>query len=215
MRPFVLSSSAVFLASLLASAPSGAQQPPHIQVAGDLNGPHRILVDGALVHTEEGAFSVHVKRTILTAGLRFVLLEINSGGTACPVMYRTLDLSGSRPTISSQFGTCSDLPRTEVRAGTFRVVLPRTNGRGNQTFIFSPAKPPVNASSPSTLVDLWIVANGQCRGGSGDDPRTPAACDRRQALGHQLDALNWCYGRRGEYGYQMQWHRCGPTSTRP
>lgn len=64
------------------------------------------------------------------------------------------------------------------------------------------------------LVKLWHQDNSSCRGSSGVDPDTFPPCLRRQKTGEQLDAKGYCYGKDGEYGYQMEWHRCGPTSTR-
>ena len=63
------------------------------------------------------------------------------------------------------------------------------------------------------LVNRWLQENGTCRGSSGPD--TLSACDRRQTIGQQLYAMGYCYGKQGEFGYQMQWHPCNPTSTRP
>lgn len=67
---------------------------------------------------------------------------------------------------------------------------------------------------PKTMMRLWTQANGQCRGGSGDDPKTHDACDEREAYSKRLSQLGWCYGKRGQAGYQLQWHRCGPGSIR-
>lgn len=63
-------------------------------------------------------------------------------------------------------------------------------------------------SDPQTMMRLWSQANGQCRGGSGDDQRTLDACDEREAYSKRLRQLGWCYGMRNEYGYQHRWHRC-------
>ncbi|WP_288586101.1 hypothetical protein [uncultured Methylobacterium sp.] len=63
---------------------------------------------------------------------------------------------------------------------------------------------------PRLLRD-WSTLNGTCRGGRGDDPATPAACERRDALGRRLAAAGWCYGRPGEAGYRRAWRPCtGP-----
>lgn len=67
-------------------------------------------------------------------------------------------------------------------------------------------------SGPVRLISQWQDENGTCRGSSGDSPQTLAACERREAIGNKLQTVGWCYGRQGEYGYQMQWHACGSTS---
>lgn len=66
-----------------------------------------------------------------------------------------------------------------------------------------------------TLIARWRDLNGVCRGGSGDSPTTMAACRRRDDVGRRLGRLGWCYGRRGEAGYRMDWHRCQANSVRP
>jgi len=68
---------------------------------------------------------------------------------------------------------------------------------------------------PDRFLSRWLDANSLCRGGSGDDTETLKACDRREAVGRLLDNVGWCYGRHGEYGYQMEWHACGRDSNRP
>jgi hypothetical protein len=62
---------------------------------------------------------------------------------------------------------------------------------------------------PVRIISQWQDQNGDCRGGPGDSDETMKACDRREAIGAKLEAVGWCYGRDGEYGYQMDWHICG------
>lgn len=66
--------------------------------------------------------------------------------------------------------------------------------------------------APAELIAKWQEQNGLCRGFHGDDPRTQPACDERQRLGRALDAQGWCYGKKEQMGYQMEWHKCGPDS---
>ncbi|THK36773.1 hypothetical protein EHS39_17695 [Ensifer sp. MPMI2T] len=65
------------------------------------------------------------------------------------------------------------------------------------------------AKDPSRIIAQWQDQNGECRGGAGNSDETLRACDRREAIGAKLEAVGWCYGREGEYGYQMAWHVCG------
>lgn len=57
--------------------------------------------------------------------------------------------------------------------------------------------------------------NDLCRGGSGDDPKTMQACDDRNAVEVRLYAAGWCYGKHGQAGYQMKWHKCTRNSLHP
>ena len=63
-----------------------------------------------------------------------------------------------------------------------------------------------------TLLTLSDDANDRCRGGG--VPDIWAVCAERSEYGERLGALGMCYGKRGEFGYQQRWHRCGPTSNR-
>jgi hypothetical protein len=65
--------------------------------------------------------------------------------------------------------------------------------------------------------DLLVIErqlNTMCRGWSGDDPRTAEVCEVREKMAKLLTAMDYCYGRRGQAGYQMQWHKCVGDSNR-
>jgi hypothetical protein len=66
----------------------------------------------------------------------------------------------------------------------------------------------------ATLIELWYDANSRCRGGAGDSPLTEAACSERDRYDSRLDALNRCYGKRGQIGAEMKWHVCSSDSLR-
>lgn len=70
------------------------------------------------------------------------------------------------------------------------------------------------ATQPVRLLAQWHGENNICRGSSGNSPETMAACDRREAVYEKLKAVGWCYGREGEYGYQMDWHTCDDATPR-
>jgi hypothetical protein len=65
-----------------------------------------------------------------------------------------------------------------------------------------------------SLLELWEKQNAKCRGGSGDEPETLRMCDARDETSRRLDKLDYCYGKNGQIGAEMEWHRCGPDSIR-
>ena len=71
----------------------------------------------------------------------------------------------------------------------------------------NPVPPNVKA-----LVKAEAELNNLCRGGPGDDPKTLQACDDRNAVETRLYAVGWCYGMRGQAGYQMKGHKCTKNS---
>lgn len=50
--------------------------------------------------------------------------------------------------------------------------------------------------------------NDRCRGGSGDDPRTMAACDQREEFVEALRARGWCYGHEPQPMSDRDWEPC-------
>ena len=60
------------------------------------------------------------------------------------------------------------------------------------------------------LIERERAANTVCRGSIGEEAER--ACERRAVLSDQLNQHGMCYGREHEFGYQMEWHLCGPNS---
>lgn len=77
---------------------------------------------------------------------------------------------------------------------------------------------PAKAQS-STVADLLVVygkLNGMCRGWVTNEPEHRGeVCAVREKVGLALDRLNFCYGKRGQSGNQMKWHKCNKESERP
>jgi hypothetical protein len=74
-----------------------------------------------------------------------------------------------------------------------------------------------NPSLPDNFQALnsrWQELNSRCRGGSGDDPRTHEACQRRNAVEQQIKNLGYTYGCPGDAGYEAYWRSgCNSSQT--
>jgi hypothetical protein len=68
-----------------------------------------------------------------------------------------------------------------------------------------PAQPNSNVVQS---MQQWNQLNSDCRGGSGDNPKTWQACEARDALGAAIEAQGMCYGENAEFGYQANWEIC-------
>lgn len=64
------------------------------------------------------------------------------------------------------------------------------------------------------LIGQYDAYNDVCRGSSGDEKATQYACDSRGEVGMLLGREGLCYGKDGQAGYQMKWHKCGKGSIR-
>ncbi|MFJ7312514.1 hypothetical protein ACIQVE_07035 [Pseudomonas sp. NPDC098747] len=58
------------------------------------------------------------------------------------------------------------------------------------------------------LLEQAMSLHSQCRGGSGDDPKTWKACDKQEIPAKELQKLGWCYGESGQSGSEEKWHLC-------
>jgi len=56
---------------------------------------------------------------------------------------------------------------------------------------------PANAQSP--LIQGWLAANTQCKGGPSDDPKTQKACLRRDQLSAKLKRRGCVYQEDGDW----------------
>lgn len=65
-----------------------------------------------------------------------------------------------------------------------------------------------------SLIDNFEANEDACRGGSGDDPSTMAACDNRDSALRTLNGRNICLGRNGQPEADYKWHRCAASSLR-
>ncbi|VVP68785.1 hypothetical protein PS914_00765 [Pseudomonas fluorescens] len=70
---------------------------------------------------------------------------------------------------------------------------------------------PLTTIQAKTLIEQANTLNSQCRGGSGDDPKTTRACAERDVVGSKLGKAGWCYGEGNEAGYLRYWKTCGAT----
>jgi hypothetical protein len=90
------------------------------------------------------------------------------------------------------------------------------NSSTNESTESKPADSPASGwtQEEAAMIDQWRHLNEQCRGGSGDNPATMEACDARDTASARLRTAGICYGRQGQYGYQMEMHRCDGQSLR-
>jgi len=65
------------------------------------------------------------------------------------------------------------------------------------------------------VVQFAFELDGMCRGGGEDTVADlDAVCSLRDKQFALANKAGWCYGKRGQSGSQMEWHRCGPRSLR-
>lgn len=90
-------------------------------------------------------------------------------------------------------GACSQpADRSEQVAGTNQTEPPAA---ANSQEAAPPAPlPSASPQRPNDLISAEERENEACRGGSGDDPATMRACNRRQVLLKELQDAGWCWG---------------------
>lgn len=68
--------------------------------------------------------------------------------------------------------------------------------------------------SAQQLIRAERKHNSFCRGGGLPGDEITKACGIRDEYGSLLLKLGWCFGKKGQAGYQMQWHVCESKSSR-
>jgi hypothetical protein len=127
-------------------------------------------------------------------------MDVSCWGETCRVSAIVDWFAHSAPRGRSSNGAATFEMTVDVR----RLVLVRETGsvlRGQ-------------AADAAGALARWQELNGRCRGGSGNDEETWRACDLREYIYPALVSGGWCYGREGDAGYQMEWHRCARDSLR-
>lgn len=56
------------------------------------------------------------------------------------------------------------------------------------------------------LIGQWAQLNEDCRGGSGDDPKTWKKCEKRSAISERLESVGYCYS--ADSNAASSWRRC-------
>jgi hypothetical protein len=64
------------------------------------------------------------------------------------------------------------------------------------------------------VISIYRDLNEMCRGGAGDASSTDKACEVREKVSKLLKQMDYCFGKKGESGGEMWWHRCTANSLR-
>lgn len=115
--------------------------------------------------------------------------------TICPVgQYET---KIEKKKWGTSVSPCHELPKSRFTATT---ALP-------QQYQFAPM-----TTSNEALASIKEVEslNAQCRGGSGDSPKTMMACEKRDKLMSKVEKLGWCWGsaNANASGAEKHWIKC-------
>jgi hypothetical protein len=68
--------------------------------------------------------------------------------------------------------------------------------------------------STQRLLDQEAAADELCRGTTDNEINRQIYCERRSVLIGRLYERGLCYGKRGQVGAQMKWHKCTKNSQR-
>lgn len=108
--------------------PSAATASP-ISVVGDA-----VQVKGKTVFKDEEFSSLGIKKTYSLAGKSVGLVQLNSGGTACPAEYVFVTVgSDGAASVTNKFGNCSDMPKISKQGEKITLAFP---GNPAETWIY-------------------------------------------------------------------------------
>jgi hypothetical protein len=85
---------------------------------------HKVSFNGKIIYKNDDN-SLQIKKVFSIGSDKVALIEINSGGTACPAQYMFATAKGDGTLSSSaEFGTCSDIPNIIAKGDKITVKLP-------------------------------------------------------------------------------------------
>lgn len=97
--------------------------------------------------------------------------------------------------------TCAAGAEAEQRRSVPRIVGTIAPALAALGFVL-PLATPAQAQSP--LIQGWLAANADCKGGRADEPKTQKACDTRDRLGGALTRRGCIFHQDGD------WWKCPP-----
>lgn len=130
--------------------------------------------------------------------------SFSTGENAC-VVSSIKPLSASRSQVKAdcdEFGETSQMTflLDKLPSGDIRI-------NGDDHFYCSTvATTATDQKTVETLIEQWADEEENCRGGSGDDPSTLEACERRSVVSGRLERLGYCY--EGETTASSEWKLC-------
>ncbi|MBA5775998.1 hypothetical protein H2509_02535 [Stappia sp. F7233] len=100
-----------------------------------------ISVAGQPLYYQDDSRTAYIAQTFEVYGaVGVVVVGFNSGGSACPVLYRIVDVSQGAPNLSQQFGSCSDIPKFKVVKGSIQIDFPKYNEGSSERWVYSEGK---------------------------------------------------------------------------
>ena len=92
---------------------------------GSDNNKYTVYLNDDIAFDSDSYLTVEIKHQFDIPGGKVALLELNSGGIACPVLYKIIVAQSDSPVmISNEFGTCSDLGKLNPKNDGFSLSLP-------------------------------------------------------------------------------------------
>lgn len=84
-----------------------------------------ILLDGQLVSTVNDYYTASIDREFTTSSGKVALIQLSSGGTACPAEYMlAIARNDAQPLVTPTFGTCSDMPNITTKGENIFMSFP-------------------------------------------------------------------------------------------
>lgn len=108
-----------------------------LTIAGESgSGEQKLLFKGKKLRDGDG-YSLSFEQKYIIGDKDVVLMMNNSGGTACPVQYFFVSVtSEGNASLSTEFGTCSDLAKPIQNRLKITVSMPKMTGIGSAKYIY-------------------------------------------------------------------------------
>jgi hypothetical protein len=96
------------------------------------------VLNDKVIYTERENVSLGIDTSYPKEGpARLILLEVPSGGTACPSFYRVLEIKDDGSTVRSKtFGNCGNNARSSFTQGVLRIDFPKAGRAAPESWTY-------------------------------------------------------------------------------
>ena len=140
-----------------------------------------VKLNGKFLYMDDGAYNISLEKKFQTSTGEAVLVFENSGGTACPGLYRfiTIPVNGAA-SVTKAFGNCSDIPEITQKGDVITLKFPKNGGAEAEKVVYEKGNVSAgqgtneNIDATKTNTNLRkVVCTGKLHTGSYDSAAIP------------------------------------------
>lgn len=153
---------------------------------------------------------------LLTATIIIAILYVVGLGSFYLLLKSAVEMNeGERKEKSIPFSASynpKDKPYVKKETKNSSVTIPATSKHQGSPDL---EREYINDNSKNDfLINEWYDFNNKCKTGSSNKQPDLEQCEHRDKQSGKLQSLGFCYGEKGQYEIEKEWHKCNNNSLR-